>query len=272
VAIVENALPGATMLALGGRHSCAVVGGAVKCWGANDKGQLGTGDFAAAASPVASLAKTGVTSLSAAGDDTCAVATGQAKCWGLDVDGQTGSNDTVTPRAPKASPQPIGLSGSALQVTVGRKHACATSDAGGTPLSCWGSGGNGQIGNGSLVTPVLTPQQALVIDNGQKAAIFVTGEAFTCSAKVGEVSMNCNGLNDQAQCGVAASLSPVLDRSGPSFGGAVVAASAGRAFACALVDLAGPRVVMCWGANAEGQLGRATPASAPSFTPDLVGK
>jgi hypothetical protein len=128
------------------------------------------------------------------------------------------------------------------------------------------------MGNGRLDTPVLSATPASVIDSRQLAGIFVTGEAFTCSAKVGGVSMNCNGRNDQAQCGVAPSATPVLGLVDVSFGGPVVAASAGRAFSCALVDLAGASVVMCWGANAEGQLGRATTAAAPSQTPDLVGR
>jgi hypothetical protein len=274
--IVSTGLAGATALALGGRHSCAIVGSgaaaAVSCWGANDLGQLGTGDFTPHAAPVATLVTAGATSLSAAGDDTCAVAAGQARCWGLDLEGQTGSRDSTVPRPAKPTPQLVGIPSSALQVAVGRKHACATSSGGGTPLFCWGSGGEGEIGNGLLDTPVLSPLQASVIDNGQRAAVFITGEAFSCSAKAGEVSLSCNGRNDQAQCGVAPSGTPVIDRSGPSFGGPVLAASAGRAFSCALVDLAGQSVVMCWGANADGQLGRSTPSAAPSQTPELVGK
>jgi len=269
-------ITGATTLALGASHSCAVVGSgaaaAVWCWGANRLGQLGTGDLQPHAAPFPSLVNAGVTSLSAAGDDTCAVAGGQARCWGLDLEGQTGSRDSSVPRPPKATPQSVGISSSALQVAVGRKHACATSSGGGSPLFCWGSGGEGEIGNGLLDTPVLSPLQASVIDNGQRAAVFITGEAFSCSAKIGEVSLTCNGRNDQAQCGVAPTGTPVIDRSGPSFGGPVLAAAAGRAFSCALVDLAGQAVVMCWGANADGQLGRATPSSGPSQTPEMVGK
>jgi hypothetical protein len=83
--------------------------------------------------------------------------------------------------------------------------------------------------------------------------------------------MRCAGLNDLAQCGLAPPGSAVGGVY-VSFGGTVLAASAGRAFTCALVDLGGQQVVMCWGDNAQGQLGRATLASAPSPTPDLVGK
>jgi alpha-tubulin suppressor-like RCC1 family protein len=272
-AIVSNVLTGATALALGGRHSCAVVGSgaAVWCWGANDLGQLGTGDFTSHAAPIATQVTAGVTSLSAAGDDSCVVTSGKAMCWGLDLEGQTGANDQVVPRQPKATPVQVPLSSSALKVVAGRKHGCGNSTGGGTPLSCWGSGGEGELGNGLTITPQLTPVQASQIDGTKLASVFAAGEAFTCSAVAGVEGMRCAGRNDQAQCGLAPPGSAVGGVY-VSFGGTVLAASAGRAFTCALVDQGGQLVVMCWGANAEGQLGRATPASAPSQTPDLVGK
>jgi alpha-tubulin suppressor-like RCC1 family protein len=264
--VVSTGLTGATALALGESHSCAIVGGAIWCWGANGSGQLGTGDLVSRPSPVASLATTGVTSLSAAGDDTCAVAAGGARCWGLDLDGQTGSGDTSNPRPPKSTPVAVPLSGSALQVAVGRQHACATSNGGGgTPLFCWGSGGEGEMGNGSTTTPVLVPVQASRIDNNRLASVFVAGEAFTCSSKPGDVTMKCAGRNDQAQCGGPPSAPAELE---VAFGGSAVAASAGRAFTCVLADVGGARVVKCWGSNTDGQLGRTTPTTAPSQTPD----
>jgi Regulator of chromosome condensation (RCC1) repeat len=276
-AIVTTGLTGATALALGASHGCAIVGSgaaaAVWCWGANGAGQLGTGDFTPHAAPFPTLVTSGTTALSAAGDDTCAVAAGVASCWGLDLEGQTGfGSDPTTPRPPRPTPTAVPLPGPALAVAVGRKHACASASVGGgTPLHCWGSGGEGEMGNGGQATPVLAPVQASVIDNGQRAGVLAAGEAFTCTAKIGEVSMNCNGRNDQAQCGLAPSGTPVLDRIDVSFGGTVLVASAGRAFSCALVDLGGARVVKCWGSNTDGQLGRSTPASGPSPTPDLVG-
>ena len=107
----------------------------------------------------------------------------------------------------------------------------------------------------------VTPGQTVVKARGRDVA-----------AMAGEVALVCNGRNDLGQCGVAPTASPVLDRSGLAFGGTVLAASAGRAFTCALVGSPGAQVVMCWGANADGQLGRDTaPAAAPSPTPLPVG-
>jgi alpha-tubulin suppressor-like RCC1 family protein len=272
-AIVGNVLTGATALALGARHSCAIVGSgvaaAVWCWGANDNGQLGTGNLTAHAAPVGTRVAAGATSLSAAGDDTCAVAAGAASCWGADTEGQTGSG---APTARRSTPQPVGISGAALRVSVGRKHACATSNSGGMPLFCWGSGGEGEMGNRATATPVLSPVPADRIDSIAVDKVFVTGEAFTCSGKVGDFTMKCAGRNDQAQCGGAPTATPAVTELEAGFGGPLVAASAGRAFSCALVGPADQQVVMCWGANADGQLGRTTVGGVSSQIPDLVGK
>jgi alpha-tubulin suppressor-like RCC1 family protein len=137
-----------------------------------------------------------------------------------------------------------------------------------TPLYCWGSGGSGEMGNRNTATPVLAPTRADKIDNGAAAAVYIAGEAFTCSAKAGDITgtMKCAGNNDQSQCGGPPS-SPAVNEIDVAFGGTPVAASAGRAFSCALVDVTGALVVKCWGSNTDGQLGRVTAPATSSATP-----
>ncbi len=79
----------ATDVAAGGAHTCAATStGGVMCWGANGRGQLGTGTTAPAANPVA-VAITGVTSLDADENSTCATTSATtSKCWGDDTWGQ----------------------------------------------------------------------------------------------------------------------------------------------------------------------------------------
>ena len=73
---------GATALALGDQHACALVaGGAVQCWGANDDGQIGDGTTQARPAPTM---VPGVTAqaIDAGGDSTCAVDMGgNFQCW-----------------------------------------------------------------------------------------------------------------------------------------------------------------------------------------------
>jgi alpha-tubulin suppressor-like RCC1 family protein len=82
---------GVLQVSAGERHSCAILeGGAVKCWGDNRDGQLGTGDRTARTMPddVAGLTG-GVVAISADDTDTCAILNDRSsRCWGFNVFGQ----------------------------------------------------------------------------------------------------------------------------------------------------------------------------------------
>ena len=95
----------ATTVSLGRRHSCALLeGGAVKCWGRNQYGQLGIGDTEdrgdnpdemGDALPTVDLGtdRTAV-AISAWSTHTCALLdNGDAKCWGANHRGQLGQED-----------------------------------------------------------------------------------------------------------------------------------------------------------------------------------
>lgn len=89
----EVALPlPATSLAAGSEHTCAVLSdGAMHCWGANDRGQLGDGTQASSAEPVRARID-GLARAATAGDrHTCALLeSGEARCWGGNEGGQLG--------------------------------------------------------------------------------------------------------------------------------------------------------------------------------------
>ncbi len=93
---------GVTAITAGMDHTCALIDdGSVKCWGANDRGQLGDGTLTAHASPVAVGGLVGAIALDAGVYHTCALtATGGGKCWGWNQDGQLGNGTAshhVTP-------------------------------------------------------------------------------------------------------------------------------------------------------------------------------
>ncbi len=72
--------------------ACAVIGGAVECWGANDSGQLGDGTREDRAAPVRALlpATASVIALACGGAHVCAATREQLYCWGSNERGQLG--------------------------------------------------------------------------------------------------------------------------------------------------------------------------------------
>jgi len=78
---------GASAVAGGTGHSCAVRRNDVTCWGLNDKGQLGSGQIGH--SPV-DVGLSGVSAVAAGFKHTCAIDSGAVKCWGLNQSFQLG--------------------------------------------------------------------------------------------------------------------------------------------------------------------------------------
>jgi alpha-tubulin suppressor-like RCC1 family protein len=78
----------------GGEHTCAVLsGGSVRCWGANDQGQLGDGNrtIDPVATSVAVLGITSAAQVAGGGWHTCARLTGgSVRCWGSGFSGELG--------------------------------------------------------------------------------------------------------------------------------------------------------------------------------------
>jgi alpha-tubulin suppressor-like RCC1 family protein len=142
-------LRGATALAAGRHHTCAVLEtGTVVCWGGNAFGQLGDGTTTNRATPTEVVGLRGVTALAAGAMHTCALLeTGTVQCWGMNLSRQLGDG-TATNRATPT--EVVGLRGVTV-LAAGAMHTCALLETG--TVQCWGNNAFGQLGNVTARTP-----------------------------------------------------------------------------------------------------------------------
>ncbi|KAJ1495204.1 regulator of chromosome condensation 1/beta-lactamase-inhibitor protein II [Baffinella frigidus] len=267
----------AVALALGERHSCALLeGGFVKCWGYNAHGQLGQGDtrqrgdaaneMGASTPPHAYLPAVDL------GGNAVAVVAGQlsgcalvegglVKCWGYNAWGQLGYGDTrqrgdvtiendwgemgaITPSRARDPTSP----GSA-DASLARREPSKVSVAKGSAVRAR-SGGVGAMQGPSPFTTLgafkcwgqNTYGQLGYGDMRQRGDEAYL-PAVDLDGKAEEISRS-----DQHGCSLMANL-PAVELDGKA-----IAITAGYNWACAILASEGG-FVKCWGYNAQGQLG-----------------
>ena len=108
---VSGLASGVATISAGASHSCAITtGGAVKCWGSNEYGKLGNGQFSGVytAPQDATGLSSGMADIAAGGSHTCATTTsGEARCWGSRLAGQVGNGTTGAYNNPQLTPATV---------------------------------------------------------------------------------------------------------------------------------------------------------------------
>jgi alpha-tubulin suppressor-like RCC1 family protein len=253
-------------IAAGGRHTCVIVaGGRVRCWGLDDRGQLGDGDHKNIGDGVDEMPPADVPGITdaveivAGRDHTCVRLQGGAvRCWGDPSYGQLGASRAPCDDSIKAKlagvtcPEGQGiveapLGGLAEQIVAGETHTCARLTGG--AVRCWGDNTHGQLGGEDRKQRIgdepgeMPPADVLI---GGPAVQIAAGWNHTC-ALLGSKRVRCWGHWRQGQLGhgpapVRPERMPPLD---VELGGDVEQLLFhGGNFSCArLVD----GTVRCWG-------------------------
>jgi alpha-tubulin suppressor-like RCC1 family protein len=263
-------------------HSCALDrAGYVRCWGLNDKGQLGIGSNTSVGNAANTMganlkvvnlgAGRKAVSVAAGLSHTCALLDDATlKCWGNNLDGQlglglAGGNQADTPASTPDTRAVVnvGTGKKVRRVTAGGSHTCVIRDD--DKVVCWGLNNKGQLGRSDTKSPVGEAPadmgdalKVVSLGTNRTAKELVAGDEFTC-ALLDDDTVKCWGENQFGQLG----LNSTTDRGRGvndmgdqlaivGLGGKVAQLRAGDDSVCALLA---DGSVKCWGHNNAGQVG-----------------
>ena len=279
---VSTGLEHVTDVVAGTNISCVVGGqGEVKCWGANESGQLGAGDTLDRGKDLDTMGLSlpivplGVgrqaLQVSPGADHVCALLdNGGVRCWGNNQAGQLGVGDTQNRGdAPSelGDGMPLVNLGSgrlATYVGSGTQFSCALLDN--AQVKCWGLNTAGQLGvgdttnRGPFSTDLGDSLPPLNFGPGATVAALSVGQTHSCvllasgQVKCWGDNSSCNlGLGDQTNRGgdltQMGSALPVVQLGS---GRTAKQVSSGWAGDCVVLD---DGSIKCWGYNYYGVVG-----------------
>ena len=213
----------ATSISAGGDHTCALLNnGQVKCWGANNFGQLGIGSTVSKGSSSNEMGDslesvdlgTGLTaqSITAGRYHNCAILDDNSlKCWGLNTSGQLGQESVLNkgdnPNEMGDNLPKIKLdSGTILKsISLGFYHTCALFKN--KKIKCWGAASTGQLGQHSIDSWGTSNGQMgdslpiVDIGKGLAASSISIGAAHSCTLVASINTIKCWGSSNSGQLG-----------------------------------------------------------------------
>lgn len=281
-------VPAASVVA-GGQVTCAILyDKTVRCAGYNVSGELGSGPFQNALTPIAIQGVSDAAHLYMGDGDVCVVHTdntatcfvhdvsafgqitslalgtnhvcallidGTVECLGSNDHGQLGdatNKDSTTPVAVKGLTNVIGIA-------AGTTSTCALIKDG--SVQCFGWNQYGQLGNGST-TDSSTP---VTVSSLSSVTAIVSGEYHVC-ALLADGTVKCFGHNTQGQVGNGTTTDSLTPVAVTGLSG-VTQIVAGDYHSCALIQ---DGTVKCFGGNGHGQSGDGTGVLKSVLTPVTV--
>lgn len=261
-------------------YTCAITySGKLKCWGSNNMGALGNGDWRSSEIPVDVIGLNGpVKQVSCGLEMACCIINGGVKFWEdgssshnvpEDVEGLTSGityvscNEGICAitesgglKCPAHYPtyhyKDFGLTSNVVSITLFPLHICALMNSG--ELKCWGNNDYGQLGIGEaeyFTTHI--PQTVTSLGNDVKG-ICKGGYYHTC-AILKSGGLKCWGANYWGQLGDGTTTNRFTPVDVYGITSEVEKVSCGVDFSCALLA---DGKVKCWGRNNYGQLGNGT--------------
>jgi alpha-tubulin suppressor-like RCC1 family protein len=251
--VAVSMLTGATAVAVGAYHTCAIAMGSVYCWGRNNGGQLGANPATVTQSttPLVVAGISMATSIAAGATHTCAVhGTGSVSCWGAGTSGQLGHGMFTNSFTAVATGITDALT---IKGGGGVSHTCAIRLGG--AVSCWGSNFNGQLGDGTMTSRSSPAAVPGLVD----AVQLDVGSAHSCALRA-TGRLLCWGDNTYGRLGDGTITSSPTPRT-------VVGLSSMANIEAGGNHTCGRRTsgeTFCWGRNMVGELGVAAPAQSSS--------
>lgn len=252
-------------IAMATNDTCALTSdGGVYCWGTNQYGGLGDGTTIPKLYPVAVnnsgvLAGKTVTSLQTTIIGSFyAIADGQLYGWGYNLTGALGDGSRVNRLAPVATDTTGVLDGEVItKVAADPNGVCVLTE--GNDLACWGSNGNGEIGNGVVdgSAPVVSPSAVDQTDVLAGKTITALSRASNNVCVVADGAAYCWGYDSDGEIGTGIETNykptPTAVKANGALSGKVVSdiVTLPRT-SCALTTDGG---VFCWGRNDYGTRG-----------------